>query len=106
MMNRRMNKERLMTRRSKTIPKTTTTAYRIKDLTTGLYLYAHKVRPEDMHPDVSPHWHVLGSIFSSADDAAASLQYISSKISPLWCVEEIHISSRGTWSIPPIHSDD
>ena len=94
-----------MTRR-KTIPQTTTTAFRIKDLTTGLYIYAHKVAPEDMHPDVSPRWHVLGSIFSSADDAAESLRYIGSKISPLWCVEEIHISVSSTFSIPPPHSDD
>lgn len=107
-----------MTTRSKTKKEvlsspTTTTAYRIADLSSGLFFVkctctacvgrADRWRKIDRGDDepCPPSWEFGGSLFSSPDEAAASLQAVSSKISPLWCIQEITISVSSSFSIPP-----
>lgn len=88
----------------------TTTAYRIADLSSGLFFVkctcnacvraAGKIDRGVVEP-CPPSWELGGSLFSSPDEAAASLQAVSSKISPLWCIQEITISVSSSFSIPP-----
>ena len=89
---------------------TTTTTYRIVDLSSGLFFVkctctacvhaAGKIDRGVAEP-CPPSWEFGGSLFSSPDEAAASLQAVSSKISPLWCIQEITITPTASFSIPP-----
>lgn len=88
----------------------TVTAYRVADLGTGLF-FVKSLRlvdtPETLkkYPwSFEPTWEFGGggeTLFSSPDEAAASLRAVSSKISPLWCIQEITISVASSFSIPP-----
>ena len=76
----------------------TTTAYRIADLSNGLFL----VRPDSsLTPEGHLSWGSLGSLFSSPDEAASHARGRFAKISPLWCIQEITISVSSSFSIPP-----
>ena len=101
---------RSKTKKDAPTPPASSTAYRIADLSSGLFFVkctcnacvraAVKIDRGVVEP-CPPSWEFGGSLFSSPDEAAASLQAVSSKISPLWCIQEITITPTASFSIPP-----